>query len=242
MMSRTRRLSFAAALIGAALPFISGTAAAQDTTRPDDNALGTHQKNIRVDLGTRVQFVDSEGLDPFSENDVLPQLALGASWAFFASDALSLAAVGGFDYGATKSHARDNATSLDLRRFTLGPEARYHLFRILALTAKVAPTLTRQAAEVSTGIDSDLQSVAWKFGLDATAGAAVELFGYRSSTSRAPRLWVTAEGGYGWTAAHHLALEPIEASRAPQRLAPLDLEDLSVSGPLFRITAALSFR
>lgn len=242
-MSRTYRLSFAAALVGAALPLLTaGTAVAQDTTEPDENALGTHQKNIRFDLGTRVQFVGSEGLDPFSENDVMPQLALGASWGFFASDALSLAAVGGFDYGATTSHARSNATSLDLRRFTLGPEARYHLFRILALTAKVAPTLTRQAAEVSTGLDSDLRSVAWKFGVDATAGAAVELFGYHSGTSRKPRLWVTAEGGYGWTAAHQLDLKPIEAGDAPQRLTPLELEDLSMSGPLFRLTVALSFR
>jgi len=241
-MSRTHRLTFAAALLGATLPLSSRSALAQDSSEADENALGTHQKNIRVDLGTRVQFVGNEGLDPFAENDVLPQLALGASWGFFASDALSLAAVGGFDYGATSSRARDNATSLDLRRFTLGPEARYHLFRVLALTARVAPTLTREAAEVSTGIDSDQQSVAWKFGVDATAGAALELYGYHGGTSRKPRLWVTAEGGYGWTAPHEMIFEPIEASAAPQRLTPLQFDDLSVSGPLFRITVALSFK
>jgi hypothetical protein len=239
----TNRLVFAAALLAAALPLLfSSSAAAQDRAEEDPNALGAHQKNFRIEAGTRVQFVSNQGLDPFAESDVLPQLALGASWGFFASDALSIAAVAGFDYGTSTSHARSNATSLDLRRFALGPEARYHLLRVLALTAKVAPTLTREAAEVSTGIDTDLQSVAWKFGVDATAGAALELYGYHSGTSRKPRLWVTAEGGYGWTAAHDMVFEPIEASFAPQRLTPLELDDLSVSGPLFRITVALSFR
>ena len=216
-------------------------AVAQDRPEPDPEALGTHQKNIRVDIGMRTQLVSNAGLDPFSENDVVPQLALGASWGFYANERLSVAAMFGFDYGAISSRARDNATSLDVRRFTLGPEARYHLLRVLALTARVAPTLTRQAAEISTGIDSDLQHIAWKFGFDATAGAALELYGYRAGTSRKPRLWVTAEGGYGWSMPTDMVFEPIEADSAPQRLTPLELEDLSLSGPLFRVTLALSF-
>jgi hypothetical protein len=216
-------------------------ALAQDRPEPDPEALGTHQKNIRVDLGLRTQFVSNGGLDPFSENDVVPQLALGASWAFYADEQLSVAAMLGFDYGSLSSRARDNATSLDLRRFTLGPEARYHLLRVLALTARVAPTLTRQAAEISTGLDSDLHKIAWKLGFDATAGAAFELYGYRSGASRKPRLWVTAEGGYGWSMPSQMVFEPIEADSAPQRLTPLELEELSLSGPLFRVTVALSF-
>jgi hypothetical protein len=84
--------------------------------------------------------------------------------------------------------------------------------------------------------------VAGKFGLDATAGVAVEVFGYRSGQRRTPRLWVTAEGGYGWTASNRLALEPEESGSAPQRFAPLELPDsLSLSGPLFKVGAALSF-
>jgi hypothetical protein len=240
MMSRSSRVAFALALV--ALPLVvSRGALAQDRAGEDANELGTHQKNLRLEIGNRTQFVSDEGLDPFSENDVLPQLALGASVTLYTNDRLSLAGVVGFDYGTTSAEARDNATSLDVRRFTLGPEARYHLLRVLALTAKVAPTLTREAAEVSTGLDTDLRNIAWKFGVDATAGAALELYGYHSGASRKPRLWVTAEGGYGWTASNQLVLEPVEASAAPQRLTPLELRDLSLSGPLFRITAALSF-
>jgi hypothetical protein len=220
---------------------VAEPALAQDRGEPDADGLGTHQKNIRADIGLRTQFVANAGLDPFSENDVLPQLALGASWGFYASEQLSVAAMFGFDYGSLSARARSNDTSLALWRFALGPEVRYHLLRVLALTARVSPTLTRQSAEISSGIDTDLHKVAWKFGFDATAGAAVELYGYRSGASRKPRVWVTAEGGYGWTAPTKMVFEPIEASGAPQRLVPLELEDLSLSGPLFRVTAALSF-
>jgi hypothetical protein len=77
--------------------------------------------------------------------------------------------------------------------------------------------------------------------VDATAGVAVEVFGFRSGLSKAPRLWVTGEGGYGWTASNRLLLLPDEQERAPQRSDEVDLGELALSGPLFKISAALSF-
>lgn len=207
-----------------------------------DDALGTHQRHVRLDVGVRTQYVKSRGFDPFSENDALPQLSLAASYAFWARGKLSLAGVAGFDWAAPGSEARNNDTSLDVARFTLGPEARYHVLRILVVTAKLAPTLTRESAQLDTGLGTDLKKVAWKLGFDATAGLAVEVFGYRSGQRRSPRLWLTGEGGYGWTASNRLALEPEEAGSAPQRFAPFELPDaLSLSGPLFKVGAALSF-
>jgi hypothetical protein len=147
----------------------------------------------------------------------------------------------GFDYSGWSAQARSADASLNLHRFTLGPEARYHVLRVLAVTAKLAPTLTRQAAVLTTGVGSDLKDVAWKAGFDATAGVAVEVFGFHSGKSRLPRLWLSGEGGYGWTASNDLVLRPEDADDAPQRFQPVDLEDLSLSGPLFRITAGLSF-
>jgi len=223
-----------------ALLLLTQPASAQDRGEPDgdDAALGTHQKHVRFDLGVRTQFVSSEGLDPFSQDDVVPQFAMGASWAFLARDRFSLAALAGFDYGSLSSEARSSETSLEMMRFTLGPEARYHVLRLLAVTAKLAPTLTREDAQISTGLAEDQSKVAWKLGFDATAGAAVEVFGYKSGKSHRPRLWLTAEGGYGWTAPTELTFSPGDG--APQRAAPLELGELSLSGPLFRITAALS--
>jgi hypothetical protein len=233
-------LALGSTLCGLAL---ASTAHAQDRldAAGDAQALGSHQRHLRLDLGVRTQFVSDAGLDPFSENDVVPQLSLGASYAFWARDKLSVAGAFGFDYASWSAKARSNETSLDLQRFTLGPEARYHVLRVLVVTAKVAPSLTRQSASLSTGLATDLAKVTWKGGVDATAGVAVEVFGFHSGLSRSPRLWVTGEGGYGWTAANRLILRPDDADDAPQRLEPVDLGDLSLSGPLFKISAALSF-
>lgn len=234
-------LACATALCGAA----GHVAAAEQDSGPaapaDESALGNHQKNIRLELGVRTQYIKSDGFDAFSERDVLPQFTLGASWAFWAQDKLSLAAFGGFDYGGTSADLRSNDASLDLVRFTLAPEARYHVLRILALTAKVGPTLTRESAEVSSPLGSPLLKTGWKFGFDATAGAALELWGYSNGASKKPRLWVMGEGGYGWTAPLQLTFKPEESGSVPQRLTPLDLGELVVGGPLFRITAGLSF-
>lgn len=207
----------------------------------DDAELGSHQRNVRVDLGLRTQFISGAGFDPFSENDVLNQFSSSASIAFWARDRLSLAGVVGFDYGASSARARSNEASLDIRRFLVAPEVRYHLLPVLALTARLGPTLTREAATLAGGLDTDLAKTAWLFGFDATAGAAVEVWGYANPTSHKPRLWVTGEAGYGYTASNRLSLEPRDPGLAPQRATPVELGELSLGGPLFRITAALSF-
>lgn len=235
---------FGAALCAALASYPARAVAADAVDAPaeDPNALGNHQKNVRVDLGLRTQYIKGSAYDAFSENNALNHLSLGASWAFWARDRWSLAGAFGFDYGTTSASLRSDEASLDVVRFGVAPEARYHLLRLLALTAKLGPTLTREAVSVTGGgLDTDLSRTAWRFGFDATAGAAVELAGYASGQSHKPRLWIAGEGGYGWTAPMKLNLKPEDAGAAPQRLAALQLGDLSVSGPLFRITAALSF-
>jgi hypothetical protein len=212
------------------------------TASPQEpSALGNHQRNVRLDVGARTQFVSSAGFDPFSEKDVLGQLAVSASFAFWSQEQLSVAAVAGFDYGGSSANLRSEHASLDLRRFTLAPEARYHVLRVLALTAKVGPTVTREAASVSDSLGATLLKTGWKFGFDATAGAAVEVLGYQSGASHKPRIWLTGEGGYGWTAPMDLSMKPEDAGTVPQRFTPLELGELSVAGPLFRVTAGVSF-
>ena len=229
-----------------ALCSVAGNAAAVEPDSgprapADESALGNHQKNIRLEIGVRTQYIKSDGFNPFSERDVLTQLTVGASWAFWAHNKLSLAAYGGLDYGGTSAALRSHDASLDLVRFALAPEARYHVLRVLALTAKVGPTLTRESAEISSPLGSPLLKTGWKFGFDATAGAALELWGYSNGASKKPRMWVMGEGGYGWTAPLQLTFQPENSGAVPQRLTSLDLGELVVGGPLFRITAGLSF-
>jgi len=239
---RFKKSQVLAALLVAGASSSAMPALAQDV--PDsapDRALGNHQKHVRFDLGVRSQFIKSAGFDPFSKRDALTQVTTSASWAFLTAQDLSVAALVGFDLGGTSANARSDRASLDVMRFTLAPEARYHVLRILAVTVKVGPTLTRQAAELSDGLDTSLSQVSWRFGVDATAGAAVELWGYASGRSHKPRLWLTAEGGYGWSSPMKLNLKPDDPSRAPERLAAPALGDLSLSGPIVRVAAALSF-
>lgn len=233
-----------AALCGAlTLLAFSTRAAAADTAAeaPSSPSLGTHQRHVRLDLGLRMQYVSNEGLDPFATTDAIAQFSPQASVTLWANDRLSLAGVLGFDIGGREAAARSDQADLDLRRFVLAPEARYHLFRIFALTAKIGPTLTREEVDIRGGLGSSFHKVAWKMGVDATAGAAVELFGFQSGASRQPRIWLTGEGGYGWTAPTEMVLSPENSGAVPQRLSPLRLPDLSVAGPLFRLSAALSF-
>jgi hypothetical protein len=230
----------AAALFGIARP-AAAEADQVEAPQQDPEALGNHQKHLRLDIGGRGQLIKNAGLDPFSTNDAIGQFSLAASYAFWARDRLSLAAVVGFDYGGSSANVRSDQASLDLKHFTLAPEARYHVLRVLALTAKLGPTVTREAAEVSGGLDTTLVRTAWKFGFDATLGAAVELWGYRNGSSNKPRLWLAGEAGYGWTAPMSLTFKPDESGSVPQRLTPLAFQDLTLAGPLFRITAGLSF-
>jgi hypothetical protein len=234
-----------AAALGAVLSASTLPAAAQDAgTEPSEAekaALGTHQRNLRVSLGMRTQLLKGSGYDPFSTNDALNQVSLGASWAFWAQDQLSIAANLGYDYGGSSAVARSDQAELQLHRFKLAPELRYHVLRVLAVTASVGPTLSYQRASLSGALQSDLVRTQWKPGFEATAGVAAELWGYKSGASHRPRLWIIGEGGYGWTAPMALGLKPESPSMVPERINPLSLDDLSVSGPLMRISAALSF-
>jgi hypothetical protein len=247
-MSQSASFRLVACVLGAAaLSSVAVPAAAAEAdhggapAQQDPDALGNHQKNVRLDIGGRGQFIKSPGFDPFSKKDALAQVSLQASYGFWAQDRLSLAAAIGFDYGGSSASARTDAASLELEHFIIAPEVRYHVLRVLALTAKVGPTLTREAAQVSSGLDVTFVRAGWKFGFDATAGVAAELWGYRNGNSHKPRLWLVGEGGYGWSAPLQLTFKPEDSGSVPQRLTPLGFADLTLAGPLFRITAGLSF-
>ena len=55
------------------------------------------------------------------------------------------------------------------------------------------------------------------------------------------RLWLQADGGYGWVASERLNLGPTLASGDARIVSGIDLGTISLSGPFFRVAAAASF-
>jgi hypothetical protein len=203
--------------------------------------LGTYQSHWMGLLGVRAGLIGHEGMDPFSENDALVQVSLGGGRTLFASGDLSLAAVGFWDYGERRAEARGEATHLAVQRLTLGPEARYHLLPQLYAFGRVAPGAVRTAAELDDSVSlTKLEATSWTFALDATLGGAYQLWGKKSGHSKKPRVWLIAEGGYGWATESDLRLAA-SSDTAPQRVAELDLGTLAVRGPTFRVSGAITF-
>ena len=222
------------ALLASALLLVSGAASAEP--------LGSHQPHIEASLGARVSKVSSAGYDPFAESDELVQLSLGLGATAFRAGPLSIAGVAFWDYGGHSAQARGQATSLTSQRLSVGPELRYHLLTPLYVFAHVLPAFAYTEASLDDDVaQATLYARHWSYGLDASAGAAYELYGRRSGESAQPRLWAMAEGGYGYLGSTHLRLAPDASSHAPERTASVDLGSLSLAGPYARVSIAVSF-
>ena len=204
--------------------------------------LGKHQPLIEASLGVRASKVPSAGYDPFASSDELLQVSLGVGATVLKYQRFSLAGVGFWDYGTHDSTARGAATSIDVHRLTIGPEARYHLLTPLYVFVHVLPAFANSKASLDDGVAQVRRSAQhWTYGVDAAAGAAFEVYGARSGESVRPRLWAIAEGGYGYLGSSQLQLKPESGQAAPERTAALDLGSLSLAGPYLRISAAVSF-
>jgi hypothetical protein len=167
---------------------------------------------------------------------------LGLGGTLFAHDRFSLAAVGFWDYGTHSGEARGGQTSLVVHRLSVGPEVRYHLVKPLYVFVHALPAFAHSEASLDDGVAAaTLSAEHWSYGLDGAAGAAVEVYGKPSGESWRPRLWLIAEGGYGYLGSTRLSLKAKADSGAPERTAPVDLGSLSLAGPYLRISAAVSF-
>lgn len=205
--------------------------------------LGTHQQHFLPSVGVRASFIADEGFDPFATNDVLAQLTLGLSRTVFVAGDLSVAVDAHWDYGGRSSEARGLPSELEVHRLSVGPELRYHVLPILYGFSRISPALLHTSAALSDDVtDVTLYARNWTYGLDATLGVTVQLYGMASAASNKPRIWGSVEGGYGFGAPTDLSLSPDEdESNAPLRLSSIELGELAISGPLFRVAVALSF-
>lgn len=228
-------------------PSPPGPERAPADSRPDEDdlptaELGTHQSHWVTTFGIRTAFIPNEGLDPFATTDTLVQTSLGGGRTVFANGSLSVAAIAIWDFGSREAEARGAPTTLSVHRITAGPEVRWHLAPWLYGFARPMPAALHTDAAIGDATTGEnLSQKTWLFGFDATAGAAVQVLGRRSGNSRRVRLWLQAEGGYGWSASTDLALRADPDGDGPVRLAAVDLGALAIRGGMFRVSANLTF-
>ncbi|HET9933886.1 MAG TPA: hypothetical protein VFQ35_24445, partial [Polyangiaceae bacterium] len=108
-----------------------------DTGVPDDGSLGTHQSHFWLTVGERTTFVKNRGFDVFANDDVLAQFNLAFGRVLFHEGPWSLASSLSWEVGGRSSDVRGAKTTLQVNRFTLNPEARYHFFRRLYAFGRV---------------------------------------------------------------------------------------------------------
>lgn len=216
---------------------------AADVNQIDDGRMGTHQEHWLLGVGLRETFVTSKGYDPFSTDNVLPQVSLELGRAFHASGPFSLAGMFIWDYGSTKATARQADTSLVVHRLTAGAEGRYHLIRRWYVFGRVAPgALHSQATLDDQVVGLDRRSNAWLFTSDFSLGTGFEFASDPRGASTRPRGWVGAEGGYAWAASTKIEFKDVaSSSQAPARLESLRFEDLALRGAFFRLSATLTY-
>jgi hypothetical protein len=201
-------------------------------------------------LGLRTSWITDEGFGLFADvvdeiggNYPLVQFSIGGGRTVYAQDSWSVAGIALWEIGGSDAELRGDHADIDVHRFTLGAELRYHLARYVYGLARLAPVAVHTRASLDEGVTGvTLYSRSWSWGFDATAGGAFELYGMRSGASNRPRVWVVAEGGYGWTSASDLRFAPEDDDdEAPQRVGDVDLGTVAIRGPMFRISGAVTF-
>lgn len=202
---------------------------------------GEHGPLVQASLGLRAAKISDAGYDPFASSDELLQVSLGVGAKLLDVDRFSLAAVGFWDYGNHSSTARGEQSSIDVHRLSIGPEVRYQLLPPLYVFVHVLPAFAHSQASIDDPVaEVTRRARHWAFGLDAAAGAALQVYRVRNAGRFQPRFWVIGEGGYGYLGATSLRLHPESDQSAPQRTTPVDLGSLSLAGPYLRLSAAVS--
>jgi hypothetical protein len=105
----------------------------------------------------------------------------------------------------------------------------------------LSPTLARLSVELEeTSSSSTLQASRWVWGAEAALGLDVRFADARISPTEAVGIFARVEGGYAWSPASQLSLEA-DGSNAPVRTAPLELADLALAGPSFKVSLGAGF-
>jgi len=192
--------------------------------------------------GVRTSWIPSEGYNPFDDNDIFNQLSIGASRALVLGPQLSFAPGVMWEFGAVDAEARGARSELIVHRLGAVAEGRLHLGRDVYILAKVVPQAVHTRAYLSDDSSpAQLQQKTWRFGADATAGAAWNIPRTMGSPNVIPQFWLVGEVGYGWTMGKDLELTPDVDEDDPQARMKLNLGSMDLSGVMMRVNVAMTF-
>jgi hypothetical protein len=220
---------------------LPGAARAHDDLPPAIEVVGARARGPQpwlVTAGLRTALFRSAGYDPFSTNDAFPQFSVNATWAYRTGGALETAVGVSFDAGGASAQARGSDASLSLDRLAALVEERYAFGAVAYAFARLSPGwLTGKATLSDPSIPAPLESAFSTFSLDASAGGAACL----SPRSAHVRIWLVADGGYGWAPTQHLALAPALPASDRDKAGTTSLSDFAPRGVFFRGAVALGF-
>jgi hypothetical protein len=199
------------------------------------DARAPETPSIDVWAGMSSTIVTSPGLDPFSENDVVPHFSTGLGWSFGDLGGARLAAVAVLDLGGSEARHRGERSDLGVVRLGLGPELRLPLLRGLYAYGRLNPTavsVSTELHEASSG--AQLTAQEWTVGVDSMLGVALRFANARPQGLAGPiGFFLRFEAGYSWTPELEVRLGS-EGSTAPVRTAPLVLDELALAGLALR--------
>jgi hypothetical protein len=196
----------------------------------------------RFELGYRGAFVSEAGFNPFSTQDYLAQVSMGGSRTVFTRGSFSFAPGLSWDYGRSSATARGDAASLEVHRLVVSLEGRVHFGAWGYVFARAAPGVALENAEVDDPTaPMALTKSRWLFATDLSAGYAYPLWPRAAPSEFTPRVWLQADGGYGWIATQALTLAPDLPSGDMRLASGINLGSLTIRGAFFRIAAAVSF-
>jgi hypothetical protein len=204
--------------------------------------VGANEKpeTVQGTVGVRGTLIRSSGFDPFSSNDLLPQISLALQHPFARQGALGFSAGVAMDYGESDAEARGTPSTFKAWRLSLLLEGRYYARPYAYGFARVAPGMLRAAAVLDDASSPNGNQLADHFDLpsvDGSAGAAFRL----SAPGSPVAAWITTEAGYGWAGSHHLFLTAAAPPRDQAKLAPVELGTIDPRGGFMRFALAVTY-
>jgi len=208
-------------------------------TTPSPKAV---QYRWSFEASARTLRFANTGYEAFTAGASLPMATFAAYYGLLTQGPISVHVGGQWSIGGVDGTARQQPTSLTVHHFGLGLLGRYRVNHWLYPAVRLVPLAQYTSASISPeGSPSRFDSKGFAFGGDATAGVHFVPFTIGDVDWPKARIWIYLEGGVSFVTKREMKFAAHQADDDPRRLEDIQLRDLSTTGYLSRIGAAVSF-